>query len=316
MRVAFAGTPEFALPALAALAAHHDLVGVLTQPDRPKGRGRQLSASAVKGAAEKLQVPIAQPPSLKDEHALATLAAWEPQVLVVVAYGLILPARALTLPRYGCLNIHASLLPRWRGAAPIQRAILAGDAETGISIMQMDAGLDTGAVLLQRRHAISADDTAGTLQEALAALGAAALLEVLEGLPAGTVRSLAQPDSGATYAPKIDKSEAVIDWGRQAIQIERQVRAFNPWPTAETRLNGDPLRILSAHARTVSAANDTKKYPKMSTPGSILAVQGDSVEIQCGEGILAVTRVQRAGRRPVSARDFANSASLRGLRLG
>jgi methionyl-tRNA formyltransferase len=320
LRVAFAGTPEFALPALASLAIHHQLVGVLTQPDRPKGRGRKLAASAVKMQAQALSLPLAQPPSLKDETARAELAAWAPEVLVVVAYGLILPREVLTLPRYGCLNIHASLLPRWRGAAPIQRAILAGDAETGVSIMQMDAGLDTGPVLLQRRVAIGAHHTAGILHDELAALGAQALIEVLAQLPRA-LTATPQPQQGVTYAPKIDKAEALIDWRDGAAQIERKVRAFNPWPVAETRLSGEPLRILGARVLSAddssgSASNMQPKDDKKESFGDIVSIRDDFIAIRCGDGVLGVTEVQRPGRRAVSARDLSHSLPLQGLRLG
>jgi methionyl-tRNA formyltransferase len=321
LRVAFAGTPEFALPALAALTAHHTVVGVLTQPDRPRGRGRILAASAVKAAALRERLPLEQPQSLRTEAAQALLREWAPEVLVVVAYGLILPPQVLSLPRLGCLNIHASLLPRWRGAAPIQRAILAGDAYSGISIMQMDEGLDTGPLLLQRPLAISRAHTAGMLHDELAVLGAAALIESLAALAAGTARPAPQPSAGATYAAKIDKAEARIDWTREAPAIERQVRAFNPWPVAETRFAGEQLRILAARARPVSitassAANVGLKADKSGKAGSIVEVLGDSFVVQCGSGALEVLQVQRAGRRATSARDFSNSVALTGQQLG
>ena len=320
LRVAFAGTPEFALPALAALLAHQQLVGVLTQPDRPQGRGRKLVSSPVKSAALAAGVPLAQPGSLRGEAAEAAraeLRRWNPDVLVVVAYGLILPAEVLALPRFGCLNIHASLLPRWRGAAPIQRAILAGDAESGVSIMQMDAGLDTGPVLLARRCAIARDHNAGRLGAELAALGAAALLEALDGLASGNLRSVPQPTEGVTYAAKVDKSEARIDWSRDALSIERQVRAFNPRPVAETSLGGEQLRIYAAEAempRSGSQSSRTGGDPL--DPGTIIDIQGDSMLVSCGTGVLSVTEVQLAGRRPVGVRDFSNSRALAGRRLG
>jgi methionyl-tRNA formyltransferase len=320
LRVAFAGTPEFALPALAALLAHQQLVGVLTQPDRPQGRGRKLASSPVKNAALAAGVPLAQPGSLRGaagEAARAELRRWDPDVLVVVAYGLILPAEVLALPRFGCLNIHASLLPRWRGAAPIQRAILAGDAESGVSIMQMDAGLDTGPVLLTRRCAITRDHTAGRLGAELAALGAAALLEALGGLASGNLRSVPQPTEGVTYAAKVDKSEARIDWSRDALSIERQVRAFNPRPVAETSLGGEQLRIYAAEAempRSGSQNSGTGGDPL--DPGTIIDILGDSMLVSCGTGVLSVTEVQLAGRRPVGVRDFSNSRALAGRRLG
>jgi len=311
LRAAFAGTPEFALPALAALNARHSLVGVLTQPDRAAGRGQRLSASPVKQAAQALGAPLAQPASLKSEEGRAALSQWRPDVLVVVAYGLLLPREVLDLPRLGCINIHGSLLPRWRGAAPVQRALLAGDAETGVSIMQMDAGLDTGAVLLARRVPITPQHTAGYLQAQLAELGAAALLEVLDGLDAGTLAATPQPAAGVTYAAKIDKAEARIDWTWDAAAIDRQVRAFNPWPVAETRLAGEQLRIWGAHALNVPV-----KDAKSADPGSIVDVSGEYMLVQCGSGALAVTNVQRPGRRPMSVRDFSHSLALAGRRLG
>ena len=320
LRVAFAGTPEFALPALAALLAHHQLVGVLTQPDRPQGRGRKLTPSPVKSAALAAGVPLAQPASLRGEAGeagRAELRAWNPDVLVVVAYGLILPAQVLTLPRLGCLNIHASLLPRWRGAAPIQRAILAGDAESGVSIMQMDEGLDTGPVLLARRCALTRDHTAGLLGAELAALGAAALLEALDGLASRTLQAVPQPTEGVTYAAKIDKSEARIDWSRDARWIERQVRAFNPRPVAETSLSGEQLRIHAAEAETPAPGRQSAGCAgDLRDPGTIIDVRGNSMRVECGIGVLAVTEVQLAGRRPVGVRDFSHSRALAGRRLG
>jgi methionyl-tRNA formyltransferase len=311
LRAAFAGTPEFALPALAALNARHSLVGVLTQPDRAAGRGQRLSASPVKQAAQALGAPLAQPASLKSEEGRAALRQWQPDVLVVVAYGLLLPREVLDLPRLGCLNIHGSLLPRWRGAAPVQRALLAGDAETGVSIMQMDAGLDTGAVLLARRVPITAQHTAGSLQAQLAELGAVALLEVLDGLAAGTLAATPQPLAGVTYAAKIDKAESRIDWTQDAAAIDRQVRAFNPWPVAETRLAGEQLRIWQAHA-----VNTPAKDAKSADPGSIIELTHENMLVQCGSGALAVTNVQRPGRRPMSVRDFSHGQPLAGRRLG
>jgi methionyl-tRNA formyltransferase len=309
LRVAFAGTPDFAVPPLEALrASAHTLVGVLTQPDRPKGRGQQLAASPVKQAAQRHGLPVLQPQSLKNEAARAELAALRPDVLVVVAYGLILPQAVLDLPRLGCVNIHASLLPRWRGAAPIQRAILAGDAETGVSIMQMDAGLDTGPVLLKQRISIAENDTGGSLHDKLAALGAPALLEALQGLEAGTLRAEPQPSTGATYAEKLQKAEAPIDWSHEASAIERQVRAFNPWPVAETRLGGEQLRIFMARAQsegTNSAAH-----------GTVVAARDDAIIVACGSGSLSITELQRAGKRRVTAREFLNSCDIAGQRLG
>jgi methionyl-tRNA formyltransferase len=286
----------------------HAVVGVLTQPDRPAGRGRELRASPVKLLATQRELPVAQPPTLKSAESRAELAAWAPDLLVVVAYGLILPPVVLALPRLGCVNIHGSLLPRWRGAAPIQRAILAGDSETGITIMQLDEGLDTGPVLLERARAIGTHDTAGDLHDSLSELGAAALIEAVDGLAAGTLKARAQPTSGATYAAKIDKTEARLDWNATAAQLDRQIRAFNPWPVAETRFAGEPLRLLRSRV-AATGGNDA-------TPGTLLGLADDGLRVACGEGVLAVRELQRAGKRPVSARDFANAVRLDGLRFG
>ena len=313
MRVAFAGTPEFALPALAALRSRHEVVGVLTRPDRPSGRGRRLAASPVKQAATTAGLPLAQPQTLKDATARGVLESWHPDVLVVVAYGLIVPPEVLSLPRLGCLNIHASLLPRWRGAAPVERAILAGDRWTGVTVMQLDAGLDTGPMLLQRRLEILPSHTGGSLREELASLGADALLEALAGLAGGTLAARAQPQEGATYAARIAKAEARIDWTQEAIQIERQVRAFNPEPVADTRLDGEQLRIFAAEV-----LDDAKKQEIASIrfdPGAIVEVLEGSMVVQCGRGRLAVTQVQRPGRRPVTVRDLSHSLALMGRRL-
>jgi methionyl-tRNA formyltransferase len=308
LRVAFAGTPDFALPAFHALAgSRHQMVGVLTQPDRPKGRGRQLAASPVKLAALERGVPVSQPVTLKTAADRADLAAWLPDVLVVVAYGLILPRAALDLPRLGCVNIHASLLPRWRGAAPIQRAILEGDAQTGVSIMRMDVGLDTGPVFLERAVPIAPRETGGSLHDRLARLGGTAIVEVLEKL-ADSTESTPQSGDGVTYAAKIEKAEALIDWRRDAVEIDRKVRAFNPWPVAETRLEAEQLRIYGA--RVDDAARDGKE------PGTITEVRGDSILVACGRGSLALTELQRPGRKPVAARDLINTLDLMGRRLG
>jgi methionyl-tRNA formyltransferase len=309
LRIAFAGTPQFALPALRVLlASAHRVVGVLTQPDRPAGRGRELRASPIKLLAQEVGLPLAQPASLKSPEGRAALAAWAPDLLVVVAYGLILPPAVLALPRLGCVNIHGSLLPRWRGAAPIQRAILAGDAETGVTIMQLDEGLDTGPMLLERRRPIHSHDTAGDLHDALSELGAAALAEAVEGLAAGTLKSRPQPADGATYAPKIEKSEARIDWSASASALDRQVRAFNPWPMAETSFAGESLKVLRARVAEQPASD--------ASPGTVLGIADDGLRVACGDGVLAVRELQRAGKRPVSARDFANAVRLDGLRFG
>ena len=307
VRIAYAGTPEFAVPPLTALLnSRHAVVGVLTQPDRPKGRGRQVASSPVKRAAQEHQIPLSQPPSLRDETGRGDLVAWRPDVLVVVAYGLILPQVVLDLPRLGCVNIHASLLPRWRGAAPIQRAVLAGESQTGVTLMRMEAGLDTGPILLQQTIPIGQADTAGSLHDSLSQIGAHALLTALEGLESGALQPRPQPSEGVTYAAKISKGEAVIDWTRSADEIARKVRAFNPRPIAESQLEGEQLRIYAAS----STSNAT------GAPGTITVTADGEVLVACGAGALALKEVQRPGRRPISARDWANISPLAGRRLG
>lgn len=305
MRIVFAGTPEFAVPPLAALcASRHEVVGVLTQPDRPAGRGRKLATSAVKNFALQQGLPIAQPQTLRSAEGRESLVHWQPDVLVVVAYGLILPGEVLSMPRFGCLNIHASLLPRWRGAAPIQRAILAGDEYTGVTLMQMDAGLDTGPMLLQRRVAIGADVDSAALHATLAEVGAEALLETLEGLETGTLAAQPQPSSGVTYAAKIDKAEARIDWQHDAIDIARRVRAFRPWPIAETSQRGEQVRIHEA----VVIGDAEAGRAAGTVPGTLLGLRADRLLVACGRDCLGIGVLQRAGRRSVTAREFANTA--------
>jgi methionyl-tRNA formyltransferase len=315
LRIAFAGTPDFAVPTLRALAeSPHQLVGVLTQPDRPAGRGRALKASPIKTLALELQLPLFQPQHLRSPEAHAALSAWAPDVLVVVAYGLILPAAVLALPRLGCLNVHASLLPRWRGAAPIQRAILAGDTETGITIMQIEAGLDTGPILSQARIPIEPELNARGLHDRLAQLGAGLMVECLGRAEAGPLHATPQPARGVSYAAKVDKSEARIDWWRSAVEIERQVRAFNPSPVAETLWRGEQLRIWDA--RAALDARLAGDHADFAQPGNVLGLQGDELMVQCGNGRLALINVQLAGRRIVTAREFAGSQPLAGSRLG
>ncbi|MGB8693098.1 MAG: methionyl-tRNA formyltransferase [Steroidobacteraceae bacterium] len=315
LRIVFAGTPAFALPALEALVASaHQVVGVLTQPDRPAGRGRTLHASAVKERALQLGLPVAQPPRLASEEQRAPLREWAPELLVVVAYGLILPPAVLALPRLGCLNIHASLLPRWRGAAPIQRAILAGDAQSGVSIMQLDAGLDTGPVYAQRALPVGNGVTSAELHDALAHIGASLLLEVISDLELGRARLRAQPASGVSYAAKLDKSEALIDWNQPAARIAAQVCACNPWPVAETTLNGAQLRLWRARAaEPVPAA---ARPGPAAAPGTVLDLRGEALLVACGSGVLEVTELQSAGRRRLGARDFAHGHASAGLRFG
>jgi methionyl-tRNA formyltransferase len=300
LRLVFAGTPEFAVPHLAACRrANVDIVAVYTQPDRPAGRGRALSASPVKQAAQALGISVEQPRNFREPGAVERLRALAPDLLVVVAYGLILPRKVLAIPRLGCWNVHASLLPRWRGAAPIQRALLAGDAETGACLMQIEVGLDTGPVLLRRPVAIAPDDTGGTLHDKLAAVGAGALGEGLGRLISGEdLPAQAQAADGVTYAHKLDKSEAAFDWNQPAAVIERKVRAFNPWPVAEAPLGGQTLRIWNA-----------KALPDASTavPGSVLGAGRDGIDVACADGVLRLLEVQRAGARRIAAADYANA---------
>ncbi|MFA6232248.1 MAG: methionyl-tRNA formyltransferase [Rhodanobacter sp.] len=307
-RLVFAGTPEFAVPCLEACrASGADVVAVFTQPDRPAGRGRKLTPSPVKQAALDAGISVEQPESLKSAEAQQTLASYRPDLLVVVAYGLILPRKVLALPRLGCWNVHASLLPRWRGAAPIQRAILAGDAQSGVDLMQMEAGLDTGPVLLQRRTPITATDTGGSLHDRLATLGAEVLAEGLRHQFAGEpLVATPQSDEGITYAHKLDKAEAKLDFSRPAIELERQVRAFNPWPVAEGEIAGESVRIWAAHAI---------KLQQPATAGQLVAAGRDGIELACGEGALRITALQRSGGRRISAIDYLNTRpELRQLR--
>lgn len=306
LRIAYAGTPEFALPPLEAIVrSSHTLVGIWTQPDRPAGRGRKLMASPVKQRGLDIGAPIHQPENFKSAEAKQVLRDARPDVMVVVAYGLILPASVLAIPRLGCLNIHASLLPRWRGAAPIQRAILAGDAETGVAIMQMDKGLDTGDVLLEKRTPISDDDDSQTLHDRLSMLGAEALKQVLDALPETKPRK--QASEAVTYAEKLTKEEARLDWDRSAAELARAVRGYNPWPVAYTQYQGQPLRIW--RAKPVESSGKT-------LPGTVLAAGREGIDVACGQGSLRILELQPAGGRVQSAADFANGRDLAEVRLG
>ncbi len=294
MKIIFAGTPPFAAAALTAIhAAGHQIVLVLSQPDRPSGRGMKLTPSAVANLASQLGLTIAKPSSLKSAEAENLLRNAKADVMVVAAYGLLLPQSVLDLPRFGCLNIHGSLLPRWRGAAPVQRAIEAGDSETGIGIMQMEAGLDTGPVLLERKTDISPDETSASLVARLASLGGAAIVEVLGKLP--SLPPHLQSEIGVTYARKIEKAEAAIDWNAGADEIERRVRAFDPFPGCETTLANEKLKIWRAYS-VDNALNVA--------PGNVFEIAHDSVTIACGCGALRIVCVQRAGGKRISVAEW------------
>ena len=306
MRIVFAGTPEFAVSSLRAAARHHEVVAVYTQPDRPAGRGRGLAPSPVKLEAVARGIPVYQPESLKDEAAQQQLRELQPDLMVVVAYGLILPKAVLAIPTHGCWNVHASLLPRWRGAAPIQRAIQAGDTKTGVCLMQMEAGLDTGPVLLHQELPIAATDTGGPLHDKLAELGAQVLSDGLGLLRAG-IKPIArpQPEQGVTYAHKLDKAEARLDWAQGADVLARTVRAFNPWPIAEATLAGERVRIHGAVALDEAHGQ---------APGTVLAASRDGIDIACGQGALRLRTLQREGGKAITAADYLNAR--RDLRVG
>ena len=297
MRILYAGTPAFAAVALDALLdAGHEVVHVLTQPDRAAGRGLKLQASAVKQRALARQLPYSQPATLKDPAIATQLAGLSVDVMIVAAYGLMIPEILLRLPVRGCLNIHASLLPRWRGAAPIQRALLAGDTETGVTIMQMDAGLDTGAVLARSSLAFDSDTSAGQLQDRLAELGAPLLLEVLADLPARLAAAAAQNDSAATYAHKLGKAEAQLDWQRSATDLQRQIRAFNPFPGCWTSVNGERFKIWQAQV-----------LPNQGNAGEVFAAGAAGISVYCGTGALCLTEVQLPGGRAMASAELLHS---------
>jgi len=307
MRIVFAGTPVFAACALRALLdAGHEATLVLTQPERPAGRGLRALPGAVRSLAEERGIPLFQPPSLKAPDVLSRIAAAHPDVLVVAAYGLILPQAVLDLAPHGAINIHASLLPRWRGAAPIQRALLAGDLETGITIMQMDAGLDTGSIILQRELTIAPDDDAQTLGDRLAGLGSTSIVAALEALAAGRAQSVPQPVVGAIYAPKITKLETVLDWSCPALVLERTVRAFRPAPGARTLMRDEPIKIWSACVAVGRAE-----------PGTVLQAGPAGLRVACGEGALDILELQRAGGRRLAAGEFLRGFAVHpGERFG
>ncbi len=314
LKIIFAGTPDFSVPPLKALIdSPHEVIAVFTQPDRPAGRGRKLTPGPVKACAVEHGIPVFQPEKLKSAEEQAMVLELQADLMVVVAYGIILPQAVLDAPRLGCINIHASLLPRWRGAAPIQRAILAGDKETGITIMQMDAGLDTGDMLHIRPCAIKATDTGSSLHDRLATLGADALMEALPGIADGSLEAVKQDDTQANYAQKLHKSEALIDWSKPAAEILLQVNAFNAWPVAQTpvdiKSNGKPEMMRIWQAEVVEAQSGA-------TPGEVLSCDKQGIDVATGQGLLRLKTVQLPGKKPMQVQAFVNSTDLTGFQLG
>ena len=298
IRIVFMGSPDFALPALSTLEKNHQVVGVVTQPDRASGRGRELKSPPVKTLALELNIPVMQPEKLRTPEAMDQLHAWNPELIVVAAFGQILKKDVLDLPRYGCINVHASLLPRWRGAAPINAAILAGDEETGVTIMQMDVGLDTGPMLVKKSIRIRHDDTAGSVLRALSTLGADLLSEALPDYLSGNLKPVPQPAEGATYAPMLKKEDGLLDFMRPAVELERRVRAMNPWPGAWFEWNGNPLKVM--RASVVSGEKDL-------VSGSRFTVEGRPA-VQSAEGVLVLDEVQLAGKKVMSGKSFLAGA--------
>lgn len=299
LRIIFAGTPDFAARHLQALIqSEHQIVGVYSQPDRPAGRGKKLKASEVKELALEHNLPVFQPQSLKNDEALAELTSLNADIMIVVAYGLILPKAILEAPRLGCLNVHGSILPRWRGAAPIQRAIWAGDEQTGVTIMQMDEGLDTGDMLHISRCPISTTETSASLYTKLAELGPDALIETINKLANGEITPEPQNDELANYAKKLSKEEADIDWSMSALQIERNIRSFNPWPMCFTQMGGQTVKIHQAQVMLQSGV-----------PGQILSSDKSGVVVACGEHALCITQLQPQGKKPMAINDFLNGRS-------
>ncbi|MBB1299493.1 methionyl-tRNA formyltransferase [Pseudoalteromonas sp. SR41-7] len=299
LRIIFAGTPDFAARHLKALIqSEHQIVGVYSQPDRPAGRGKKLKASEVKELALEHNLPVFQPQSLKNDEALAELTSLNADIMIVVAYGLILPKAILEAPRLGCLNVHGSILPRWRGAAPIQRAIWAGDEQTGVTIMQMDEGLDTGDMLHISRCPISTTETSASLYTKLAELGPDALIETINKLANGEITPEPQNDELANYAKKLSKEEANIDWSMSALQIERNIRSFNPWPMCFTQMGGQTVKIHQAQVMLQSG-----------DPGQILSSDKNGVVVACGEHALCITQLQPQGKKPMAINDFLNGRS-------
>jgi len=302
MKIIYAGTPEFAVPALEMLAqSSHQVVAVYTQPDRPAGRGRNLQASPIKLCAEQFGLSVEQPLSLRNDEAIQQLVDYQADLMVVAAYGLILPKQVLEAPRLGCVNIHASLLPRWRGAAPIQRAILAGDSETGITLMQMDVGLDTGAMLAKAQLAISNQSTAAELHDQLKIMGAELLEKHLQALESQSILAESQNDALATYADKLSKQEAEIDWNLSATTLARQIRAFNPWPVSFTSFHNQPVKIWSA-----VACNESSDL----LPGRVIQHDRQGIKVSCGDGVLQIKELQFAGKKRQMADQILNARNL------
>ena len=309
LKIIYAGTPDFAVPALQALIeSPHDVVAVYTQPDRPAGRGRKIQFGPVKQVAVDADIAVEQPLSLKDEEAQKTLADYQADVMIVAAYGLILPQSILDCPKYGCLNIHGSLLPRWRGAAPIHRAIQAGDKDTGVTIMQMAAGLDTGDMLLKVTCPITPQDTGQTIHDQLANDGAKALLKVLKNID--QLEPEIQNEELTTYAHKLTKEEAEIDWAQSAKQIDRTIRAFNPWPVAFTKFNGKPLRLFMSQLE-----KQTEKQKTTAPVGMVINETPEGISVVTGDGVLSFSRLQMPGKKAMDVRDFLNGRSLLDVKL-
>lgn len=305
LRVVFAGTPEFAAVALQALIeSDHQVVGVLTQPDRPAGRGRALKASPVKLLAEKHGIAVQQPKSLREPDSVAQLNTFEFDVMVVAAYGLILPANVLSMPALGCLNIHGSLLPRWRGAAPVQRALLAGDAESGVCIMKMDEGLDTGDVISRAVIALHDNMTGGELHDALARLGADTLVESLTPYCSGSLTAETQSESGVSYAEKLNKAEAALDFSEPALHLHRKIQAFNPWPVCDAMMEGVRYRIWR------SLFDGQASVPASAVPGQVLSCTEQSIQVATADGVLSIIEIQKPGKKPMSAGEFTRGTDL------